>query len=47
LEAKARSDCSIRAIARAALLEFVDEWDGGNNGEYYEYSLLLRSLVLA
>jgi hypothetical protein len=30
-----------------ALLEFLDEWGGGNNGEYFEYSLLLRSPLLA
>jgi len=26
-----------------ALLEFLDEWCGGNNGDYYDYSVLLRS----
>jgi hypothetical protein len=30
-----------------ALLEFLDEWCGGNNGDYYDYALLLRSPVLA
>jgi hypothetical protein len=30
-----------------ALLEFLDEWGGGNNGDYFDYSLLLRSPVLA
>jgi hypothetical protein len=30
-----------------ALLEFLDEWCGGNNGNYYDYSLLLRSPILA
>jgi hypothetical protein len=30
-----------------ALLEFLDEWGGGNNGDFYEYSTLLRSPVLA
>jgi hypothetical protein len=30
-----------------ALLEFLDEWCGGNNGDYFEYSLLLRSPLLA
>jgi hypothetical protein len=30
-----------------ALLEFLDEWCGGNNGDCYDYSLLLRSPVLA
>jgi hypothetical protein len=30
-----------------ALLEFLDEWCGGNNGDYYDYSLLLRSPLLA
>jgi hypothetical protein len=30
-----------------ALLEFLDEWCGGNNGDYYDYSLLLRSPILA
>jgi hypothetical protein len=30
-----------------ALLEFLDEWGGGNNGDYYDYSLLLRPPVLA
>jgi hypothetical protein len=30
-----------------ALLDFLDEWGGGNNGAYYDYSLLLRSPVLA
>ncbi len=30
-----------------ALLEFLDEWGGGNNGDYFDYSLLLRSPLLA
>jgi hypothetical protein len=30
-----------------ALLEFLDEWCGGNNGDYYDYTFLLRSPVLA
>jgi hypothetical protein len=30
-----------------ALLEFLDEWGGGNNGDYYDYSLLLQSPLLA
>jgi hypothetical protein len=30
-----------------ALLEFLDEWCGGNNGNFYDYSLLLRSPILA
>jgi hypothetical protein len=30
-----------------ALLEFLDEWGGGNNGNYFDYSLLLRSPLLA
>jgi hypothetical protein len=30
-----------------ALLEFLDEWGGGNNGDFYDYSLLLRSPILA
>jgi hypothetical protein len=30
-----------------ALLQFLDEWCGGNNGNYYDYSLLLRSPILA
>ncbi len=30
-----------------ALLEFLDEWCGGNNGDFYEYGLLLHSPVLA
>jgi hypothetical protein len=30
-----------------ALLEFLDEWCGGNNGDYFDYSLLLRSPLLA
>jgi hypothetical protein len=30
-----------------ALLNFLDEWCGGNNGNYYDYSLLLRSPLLA
>jgi hypothetical protein len=30
-----------------ALLEFLDEWCGGNNGDYYGYSPLLRSPLLA
>ena len=30
-----------------ALLEFLDEWCGGNNGNYFDYSLLLRSPLLA
>jgi hypothetical protein len=30
-----------------ALLEFLGEWCGGNNGDYYDYSLLLRSPLLA
>jgi hypothetical protein len=29
------------------LLEFLDEWCGGNNGDYFDYSLLLRSPLLA
>jgi hypothetical protein len=31
----------------SALLEFLDEWCGGNNGDYFDYSLLLRSPLLA
>ena len=30
-----------------ALLVFLDEWLGGNNGDYFDYSLLLRSPLLA
>lgn len=30
-----------------ALLVFLDEWLGGNNGNYFDYSLLLRSPLLA
>jgi hypothetical protein len=30
-----------------ALLVFLDEWCGGNNGDYFDYSLLLRSPLLA
>jgi hypothetical protein len=30
-----------------ALLEFLDEWCGGNNGDYFDDSLLLRSPFLA
>jgi hypothetical protein len=30
-----------------ALLEFLDEGGGGNNGDYFDYSLLLRSPLLA
>ena len=30
-----------------ALLVFLDDWCGGNNGDYFDYSLLLRSPVLA
>jgi hypothetical protein len=30
-----------------ALLEFLGEWWGGKNGDYYDYSLLLRSPLLA
>jgi hypothetical protein len=30
-----------------ALLEFLDEWGGGNNGDYFDYSRLLRSPLLA
>jgi hypothetical protein len=30
-----------------ALLNFLDEWCGGNNGNRYDYSLLLRSQLLA
>jgi hypothetical protein len=30
-----------------ALLDFLDEWGGGNNGNYFDYSLLLRSPLLA
>jgi hypothetical protein len=30
-----------------ALLEFLDEWGGGNNGDYFGYSPLLRSPLLA
>jgi hypothetical protein len=30
-----------------ALLEFLGEWAGGNNGNYFEYSMPLRSPLLA
>jgi hypothetical protein len=30
-----------------ALLVFLHEWLGGNNGDYFDYSLLLRSPLLA
>ena len=30
-----------------ALLVFLDDWCGGNNGDYFDYSLLLRSPLLA
>jgi hypothetical protein len=30
-----------------ALLQFLDEWCGGNNRDYFDYSLLLRSPLLA
>ncbi len=37
----------VTILGMRALLEFLDEWCGGNNGEYYNYSLLLRSPLLA
>jgi hypothetical protein len=30
-----------------SLLEFLDDWSGGNNGHYFDYTLLLRSPLLA